>query len=121
MGKKKEKFNYRCSLCGEMCKNEEALIKHVKKEHPDNGDILFEMIGRFATIEDATKEYKGMRNLYHIVNDQNQTLKKQLQSYQEENERLVNIANAYRDHVHTASSSLGLLNKALSQYNSTPD
>lgn len=121
MGKKSKKYNYRCSLCGESVKTEEDLIKHVKKEHPDNGDILFEMIGRFATIEDATKEYKGMKTLYLAVNDQNQTLRKQLRDYQIENERLVQIANAYRDYTHTASSSLGLLDKVLTKLNPTPD
>jgi hypothetical protein len=121
MGKKSKKCNYRCSLCGEGVKTEDELIQHVQKEHPDNGDILFEMIGRFATIEDATKEYKGMKQLYLAVNDQNRTLQKQLRDYQVENERLVQIANAYRDHVNTTSSSLGLLDKVLTQLNPSVD
>lgn len=116
MGKKKKKVNFRCSCCGFECEKEAELIQHCNDEHPENYQLLFNMIGKFGTLEHATIAYKTLQMDYQTLTRRTTTLTEDNERKHSELVRLSKAINIYNEAAHGITHTLSLLNTSLEPY-----
>lgn len=107
MGKKK--MNYRCSACGFECEKEEELIGHCNKEHKHDPKLLYNMIGKFGNLEQATMAFNMLRSDYLTMVGKIDQLTKENKAQKTELVRLTKAINAYNESINNISSTLNLL------------
>lgn len=115
MGKKK-KVNFRCSCCGFECEKENELIKHCNKEHPDNDHLLFDMLGKFITLEQATIAYKKLQIDLQMAILRGNNLVAECSKKNKELERLSKAINIYNEAASGITHTLNLLSSSLEPY-----
>ena len=114
MGKKK--MNYRCSACGFECEKEEELIGHCNKEHKHDPKLLFNMIGKFGSLEHATMAFNMMRSDYLTMVGKIEQLTKDNKKKDEELLRLSKAINIYNEAARGVTHLMSLLNTSLEPY-----
>lgn len=114
MGKKK--MNWRCSCCGFECEKEDQLLQHCAKAHPNDHDLPYKMVGKFATLEQANIAF-GKLNI------DNQTLERRIQTLENDKKhqhaelvRLSKAINIYNEAAKSVTSTLSLLSSSLEPY-----
>lgn len=114
MGKKHP--NYRCSCCGFTCDKEDELLKHCAKDHPDDYELPYKMIGKFATVEQANIAYGKL-----MID--NQTLERKVRALENDKKnqhaelvRLSKAINIYNEAAKSVTSTLSLLSSSLEPY-----
>ena len=115
MDKKKEK-NYRCSACGFECEKEEELIAHCNKEHKHDPKLLFNMIGKFGSLEHATMAFNMMHSDYLTMVGKIEQLTKDNKKKDEELLRLSKAINIYNEAAHGITHTMSLLSSSLEPY-----
>lgn len=115
MGKKKEK-NYRCSACGFECEKEEELIAHCNKDHKHDPKLLFNMIGKFGSLEHATMAFNMMRSDYLTMTGRVEQLMKENKQQKAELSRYAAAINIYNEAASGVSRTMNLLQSALAPF-----
>ena len=112
----KKKMNYRCSACGFECEKEEELIAHCNKDHKHDPKLLFNMIGKFGTLEHATIAFNMMRSDYLTMVGKIEQLTKDNKKKDEELLRLSKAINIYNEAAHCITHIMSLLSSSLEPY-----
>ena len=114
MGKKK--MNYRCSACGFECEKEEELIGHCNKEHKHDPNLLFNMIGKFGSLEHATMAFNMMLSDYLTMTGRVEQLMKENKQQKAELSRYAAAINIYNEAASGVSRTMNLLQSALAPF-----
>lgn len=115
MGKKKGK-NYRCNCCGFECDKEDELLRHCAKEHPDNYMLPYMMVGKFATLEQATIAFGKLNIDFRNLTTRAENLTKENKQKDEELLRLSKAINIYNEAAHGITHTMSLLSTSLEPY-----
>ena len=113
---KKKKYNLRCSCCGFKCNTEEELIKHCNKEHPENTQLLYTMIGKFGTLEQATIAYQTLQLDFQVLSRKIGTLTEDNARKHADLIRLSKAINVYNEAAQGITHTLNLLSSSLEPY-----
>jgi hypothetical protein len=114
MGKKK--MNYRCSCCGFECEKEDQLLQHCAKVHPNDHDLPYKMVGKFATLEQANIAFGKLMMDNQILIHKVQTLENDKKSQHAELLRLSKAINIYNEAAKSITSTMSLLSSSLEPY-----
>ena len=114
MGKKK--MNYRCSACGFECEKEEELIAHCNKDHKHDPELLFNMIGKFGSLEHATMAFNMMLSDYLTMTGRVEQLMKENKQQKAELSRYAAAINIYNEAASGVSRTMNLLQSALAPF-----
>jgi len=109
----KKKMNYRCSACGFECEKEEELIAHCNKDHKHDPNLLFNMIGKFGSLEHATMAFNMMLSDYLTIVGRVEQLTKENKQQQAELNRYASVINLYNDAASSVTHTMNLLQSAL--------
>jgi hypothetical protein len=90
-------MNYRCSACGFECEKEEELIAHCNKDHKHDPNLLFNMIGKFGSLEHATMAFNMMLSDYLTMTGRVEQLMKENKQQKAELSRYAAAINIYNE------------------------
>lgn len=115
--KTKTKEKFRCSCCGATCETEKDLIIHFNQEHKDLDPVcLYDMIGKFGTINHANAAYKQLRAEQQLLASQLNVANRLLSNKDNEIARLSEIVKIFEQGFNTISGVMNLTKKSIEPF-----
>lgn len=114
MAKKKDS-DYLCKACG-FGGNKKQLIEHCNKAHKHQPEILFDMIGKFGSLEAANIAYKKLQMDTQVYLSRIREQNIELKHKDAELDRLSKAINIYSEAASGVTHTLNLLSTSLEPF-----